>query len=468
MLSAPANNWAANTTISYPGSEQFVNATERWTIYSAPTYSAAISPGTEEDARKVVKLAVKSNVSFLATGGRHGYTTTLGRMQDGLAIDMSKFKSVVVNKAAKTLTIGAGVRTGEVIEPLWAAGLQLPTGSASCPGLVGVTLGGGVGRFMGIFGLVLDSLVSVRLITAGGQLITVSRTENANLFWGLRGAGANFGVVTSATFKVYPLINGGNLLSAEMVFPASQSAAYFNLVESYNGRLPKELAGITIVSWDAASNSTVVQVNWVYAGPEAAGRAAMAPFIALNPPILYVNVVPWNLLIATAGGGGVDKAVCQDNIPRDLYSLNLRRFHAPTYISSFAKMDAFFQQNPGGRSSILQFEFFPNQAVIAVPANDTAYPWRDTVGYMNPNMLWTPGDEPAQRAAQAVGQELRRDLAATSAYPELTVFLNYARGDETKEQIYSKCKLPRLAALKKKWDPTNAFGFNNPVPMRYP
>lgn len=107
----------------------------------------------------------------------------------------------------------------------------------------------------------------------------------------------------------------------------------------------------------------------------------MAPILDLGAPVSLLSIVPWNKLIATAGGG-ISDAICQDNIIRNLYNLNLKNYSASTYQESFTKMAEFFAQYPGGRNSSILFEFFPNQAIAAVPLDDTAFPWRDSTAYV--------------------------------------------------------------------------------------
>lgn len=233
-------------------------------------------------------------------------------------------------------------------------------------------------------------------------------------------------------------------------------------------------------------------MHWAYKGHENEGRAALAPILDLDIEATSIAVVPWNKLIGSAFGGVID-SICRDNITRDLYSWNMKNYSASTYTTSFSKMDDYFAKHPGGRSSVLQFEFFPNQAMAAVPADETAFPWRDTTGYMlelpllftifkhsspifhfylpshrNFNMLFDGGDNATEAASIALGLELRDDLVATSGYPELTVFINYAHGDEKIEQIYGREKLPRLASLKNIWDPNHFFSYNNGLPNQYP
>ncbi|KAI6086403.1 FAD-binding domain-containing protein [Hypoxylon rubiginosum] len=458
--------WSSNTTISFVGSPEFFSVTERWTTFSAPTYVAAVSPDTEEDLIKVVKLATSHKIPFLATGGRHGYTTTLGNLQNGLAIDLSRLNSLALDTTAQTLTVGPGVTVGEVFDPLYNAGFDIQTGSAPCPSLIGVTLGGGVGQYQGIYGLIADALISVRMVTANGEHIDVSRDSHPDLFWAVRGAGTNFGIVTSATYKVHPLADDGDVFVAEFLVAAEKSSEYFETLESMSP-LPAGLSSIMLVNFNTTTNQTQVQVHWAYKGHENEGRAALAPILDLDIEATSIAVVPWNKLIGSAFGGVID-SICRDNITRDLYSWNMKNYSASTYTTSFSKMDDYFAKHPGGRSSVLQFEFFPNQAMAAVPADETAFPWRDTTGYINFNMLFDGGDNATEAASIALGLELRDDLVATSGYPELTVFINYAHGDEKIEQIYGREKLPRLASLKNIWDPNHFFSYNNGLPNQYP
>ena len=111
-------------------------------------------------------------------------------------------------------------------------------GYDSCVGLLGATLGGGVGPYGGLHGLQLDSLLSVRMVTGTGSLINVSATSHPDLWWGMRGAGFNFGIVTSATYQIYDFTNHGQAMNADFRFHASQNASLYEFVRSYTGTLP--------------------------------------------------------------------------------------------------------------------------------------------------------------------------------------------------------------------------------------
>ncbi|KAH6638607.1 hypothetical protein BKA67DRAFT_542711 [Truncatella angustata] len=459
--------WSTGTNFSFPGSPEFFPVTERWTTIHAPSYSGVISPDNEDDLVKILKLASSNNVPFLATGGRHGYTTTYGRLQNGLAIDLSHFNSWELNETARTVTVGPGVTVGEVLDPLYDAGLAIQTGSSPCPSLIGVSLGGGIGRYQGVYGLIADALVSARLITASGDILNVSKDSHPDLFWAIRGAGSNFGIITSATYEVHPLIDDGDVFVGEFLVTAEQSSEFFSVLESMSP-LPAELSSIVIIGFDTTTN----KVQFAYIGHEEAGRKAMAPILNLNLTVTRLTVDPWNKLLDNTFGGIIE-AICQPNLARDLYSLNIKNYSASTYDATFAKMDRFYARHPDARDAVVQIEFFPNQAMAAVPLDSTAFSWRDSTGYVNfirygHGANATARDDAIAKAEIALGLEIRDDLAATSGYPELTVFVNYAHGDERQERIYGKEKLPRLAALKKKWDPHQIFSFNNGLPTHYP
>ncbi|KAF9878631.1 FAD-binding domain-containing protein [Colletotrichum karsti] len=461
------NKWNKNTIISFPNTPEFTNATDRWSSYSEPTFIAGITPATEEDVAKAVKLATKNKIGFLAQGGRHGIAYSFRSLKNGWSIDLSLLKSVTVDKKAATVTVGAGVRFGEVYDPLDKAGFMIQTGSGSCPGMLGAGLGAGVGRYQGMFGLVIDALVSARIVTAKGEVVEVSAKKNSDLFWAIRGAGANFGIVTSATFKVQKVPNNNKILNVDFIIPASANGSYFDILHTLEN-MPPELATIQFVMWNATLKQPQILANWVYTGPEEKGLELMAPVFALNPVRSEKKVVPWKSLVGTAGFGA-DQGWCQSSpIPWTQLSANTKRLDADTMRTMFAKTTAFYEsvQDPGALGTTVELEIFNSDAMRAVPADATAYPWRDSIAYMMFELTWSNGE--GEAAAIALAEDLRRDFVATSGYDDLAVYVNYASGNETLEQIYGANKLKRLAETKKKWDPKQVFGFSNPLPTKYP
>ncbi|KAK9794409.1 putative FAD-binding PCMH-type domain-containing protein [Seiridium cardinale] len=463
-----AAQWSAGTTVAYPSSADFANATERWSIYDSPTYSVAISPATEEDVRQAVQLSTSNRYPFLATGGRHGYTTTLGYLQDGVAIDLSKLNTVNVDQSAGTLTIGPGVRFRDIYNPVFEAGYELQIVTASCPGVIGATLGAGEGLWNGVHGLIIDALISLRVVTANGTIVEASKTSNAELFWGMRGAGANFGVVVSATYQLQEQVNQGHIFSADFVIPPERRQSYFQLLETYShSNMSDKLSISTFLGWNATTGVPQVTSNWAYLGPEEEGREAFQPVLDLDPIISDIQAYTWENLIQTVAGGS-DAYLCLPDQIRDVYGVNTRNISASTYEAVFQKASAFFTNLPDARGGMIRMAMLPNQATVAVPDDETAYPWRDTLAYVDIVVSWPDTNSTTAAMIDSFGREVRDDFAATSGYPSLAVYINIAHGDESLEAIYGASKLPRLAALKRTWDPQNAFAFEKALPTHYP
>ncbi|KAF5688765.1 6-hydroxy-D-nicotine oxidase [Fusarium denticulatum] len=418
LLTNEYTEWSSNTSINFVGSSDFFSSTERWTTFSAPTYAAVISPGTEEDLAKI------------------------------------------------TLTVGPGVTVGEIFDPLFNAGFEIQTGSAPCPSFIGVTLGGGVGRFQGVYGLLADALISVRLITANGEVLEVSRTSYPDLFWAIRGAGANFGVVTSATYSVHPLTNKGDMFVAEFIVPPRRWSEYFRIMESMSP-LPAELSSLLLNSFNTTTNQTQFFAHCAYKGSETEARKHLSPVLNMNLTATQMRILPWNRLVENTFAGAA-VTVCEPNTNRNLYTLSMKNYSASTWEAVASKLATLYARYPQARSSSLLYEFFPNQAMAAIPLDETAFPRRDATAYINLILTSSVHNSEMDNALARYGEEIRRDVAATSGYPEITTFVNYAHGDETLEQIYGKDKLARLTGLKKIWDPKEVFSFNNGLPTTYP
>lgn len=123
--------------------------------------------------------------------------------------------------------------------------------------MIGATIGAGVGPYQGLHGLIIDALLSVRIVTASGDIVTASDDENEDLFWALRGAGANFGIITTATYKVFDAPNNGLLVEADFIYNGSVNASLWELLQSWNETYPKEM-GLTL---EATYNHTTNQVR---------------------------------------------------------------------------------------------------------------------------------------------------------------------------------------------------------------
>lgn len=205
------------------------------------------------------------------------------------------------------------------------------------------------------------------------------------MFWGIRGAAANFGLITEATYELHKIKEdtngGGKGLNADFIFSAEKNASYFSILEAL-GTYPAELAIITVVEWNDTIGETQILSNWMYFGAEEEGRKLITPMIELGPSVSSIEMIPYPDLLTTQGFG-IDVALCETNLVRDLYTASIRTITASTWETAFSKMADFYDTYPDGRSlSVLELETYPNQATIAVSDDETAYPWRDATGYL--------------------------------------------------------------------------------------
>ena len=138
-------------------------------------------------------------------------------------------------------------------------------GSGPCVGLVGATMGGGIGRLEGLYGLTIDSLLSVRIMLANTTVVEASTETNADLFWGIRGAGANFGFVLNATYRVYDEVPNGQNLNADFQFPHNASRAFYQALKDNGPKMPPQLCIATTLEWDPTYNE--VQKNLLILPP---------------------------------------------------------------------------------------------------------------------------------------------------------------------------------------------------------
>ncbi|KAL2810520.1 hypothetical protein BJX63DRAFT_444698 [Aspergillus granulosus] len=435
--------------------------TQRWTDYNKPSYIGAIKPATEKDIQKTIEIATDHDLPFFVTGGGHGisnYSTF-----NGLSIDLSNFRTVGLDTKENLLTIGGSTKVYQILDLLWENGKELPLGSCECVGVVGATLGGGISSLQGIHGLLLDALQSVRVVTPSGTLVTASRTENADLFWALRGAGSNFGIVTSATYKIFDVVNDGLAMNADFVFPASANQSFFEIMRGFDDNLPKELAITGVAFFNRSSNEPVIAVNAIYYGPQSDGESLVQPFVDLGPTMSNITSVTSRQLMDAAFFSffGGNNGACVPNQHINIYTVGLKHIHVPTFESFFNNLDGFWREYPDYQGRLL-LQRYANNAVIDVPDEDSAYGQREVKTFMNIEGFYT--DPGIDDAVDAFVGPARDEFASNSGFDEFTVYSNYARGDEGAGAWYGSRKLSELSRLKRKWDPKGQFSVNNPVP----
>ncbi|KAH7355885.1 hypothetical protein BKA66DRAFT_377034, partial [Pyrenochaeta sp. MPI-SDFR-AT-0127] len=437
---------------------------QRWTIFqpSNPVYVAAIKPVTAEDVSAIVKIAAQRNISYLATGGGHGLPISLGQVDDGISIDLSNFKTVDMDTNSETVTVGGGALFSDVIPPVLNAGYEIVTGACSCVGMTGATVGGGVARLQGLHGLIADTVVSYKLVTAAGDIVTASDSQNADLFWAMRGAGQNFAIVLETTYKIFKATNGGKALNVDLIFPASANATHWKLIKKLSIDMPAELSMFTGIQYSDQYGGLSLLFNAVYYGPESTGRRLLAPIIANNPLVTEINYINAIDVIPTSLFGRFNDPMCKKSNHVSTYTVGLKQIDIPTVNTLFHDMADFWGKYPQTRGSTIYYETLPVQAVKAVPSGSNSYPSSHREIETHVLMTYNYNDASIDAAVSDFADASRQKLVKTSGFPELELYTTYAHGDEGAQAWY-RDSLPRLQALKKKYDPENRFRFFNPI-----
>ncbi|KAL3434772.1 hypothetical protein BDV09DRAFT_185530 [Aspergillus tetrazonus] len=380
---------------SEPG---FMEITPRWTQYRPPAYYGAIIPATEADIQHIVRISVEHDIPFLATGGAHGLTTTLGQFS-GITIELSQFNIVKLDKETGQITLGGGTRYSDIYEPIFNAGKMMGLGNTPCIGAVGATLGGGAGIGQGIYGLGLDALLSVRLITATGDIVVASRTENQDLFWAIRGAGASFGIVISATFQLHDAVNTGIVALTMFTYSPEQNRSVWEALQSYDENIPDEL-----------SFNHAAVVNATTRGHEP----------RLCTPGQYLNE----------------------------YTIAVKRTDVDAFTAYYNELDWIIARSP-------------TRVMRLVSDEETVFPHRHAISHLLfANYYSNPSFDSTINAWM---RNVRARFQATSGYDKLHAYTNFAQGDEGPGTWYGSANLKRLRALKSKWDPDGVFNNFNPV-----
>src|SRR5918995_1404810 len=241
------------------------------------------------DVIAAVRFARENELLLAVRGGGHSFPGQ-SVCDGGLVIDLSPMKGIRVDPEARTARAQAGLLLAGLEPETEAFGLAVPAGIVTHTGLAGLTLGGGIGWLMRKYGLTVDQLLSVDMVTAEGEFVKASEKENPDLFWGLRGGGGNFGIVTEFEFRLHPV--GPIVFAGPIFWPMERAPELLRFYREWSAEAPDEL--MTIVVQRKAPplpfvpaelhGKPVVSVACCYAGPVDEGEAVVRPLKAFASP----------------------------------------------------------------------------------------------------------------------------------------------------------------------------------------
>jgi FAD/FMN-containing dehydrogenase len=405
------------------------------------------------DVMTAVRFARETGLQVAVRGGGHSFPG-LSVCDGGLVIDLSPMRGIRVDPEVRTARAQAGVLLGELDRETQAFGLAVPSGIVTHTGVAGLTLGGGIGWIMRKHGLTVDQLTSVDLVTAEGEFVKASATENADLFWGVRGGGGNFGIVTEFEFDLNPV--GPTVVAGPVFWAMEDSPQVLRFYRDWIAEAPDEL--MTLVVHRKAPplpfvpaelhGKLVVAVVCCYAGPVEEGERVVAPLKQFGSPVLDV-CVPKPFL--------AHQAMFDPTFPHGRWYY----FRACDVAElSDAVIDITVEHSLRIRSPQTAFPIWQLGGAVARSGDDTAFSGSTSGHTFNINCATETADGFDEE------REWVRDFWTALEPYHQSVYANFLmdEGEERVRQAYGAEKYERLRTLKQRWDPDNFFRLNQNIP----
>jgi FAD/FMN-containing dehydrogenase len=401
---------------------------------------------TVGDVRRAVQFARARNLTLAVRGGGHN-AAGLSSVDDGLVVDLREMRDVIVDPVRKTARAGGGATWADFDRATAALGLATTGGVISSTGIGGLSLGGGLGWLMRSYGLACDNIISAEVVTADGRVLRADANENPELFWALRGGGGNFGIVTAFEFQLHDV---STVLGGMLIYPISRARDVLRLYRDVTRTAPDELT-VFAAMMHAPDGMPVIALAMCYNGPVNEGERAIDAIRAFGSPIAgEVGPIPYTALQTMLDAG----------FPSGLQVHWRSEFAASLPDAAIdALVDTF--KDVGSPLSALLIEQFGG-AVRRVPSDATAFDQRDAAFNLVIVSRWA---SPADADANVFWARSASD--ALAAFGNGRVYVNYIGAGEKPDRVreaFGPEKYARLAAIKRRYDPTNLFRMNQNIP----
>ncbi len=427
------------------GSEAYEASRKIWNSMIDRRPAAIARCRTPEDVEAAVRFAAEKNIFPAIRGGGHN-AAGLAMVNDGLVIDVSQMKGVSVDLANLNVVAQTGLTWGEFDRETHAHGIATTGGLVSTTGIAGLTLGGGVGWLMGRCGLVCDNTLNYEIVLASGERVRANASEHPDLFWALKGGGGNFGVVTSITYRMYPIRDVVSGLILHTLASARDVLTFYR--DFTMAGLPDELT-VYAAALSTPDGIPVIALIPAWCGESLAeGERAIEPLRKFGSPIAdLVNRMPYPAMqqmvdmVAPYGLRSYWKARFLQHLPDEA----IERFVEFANTATSPRTLAILEHAHG--------------AVGRVPVEATAFPTRTAPYDFVVIGLWTEADEDARHIDWT-----RRFFGAMEPWAEGTVYVNALDQDDTARipEAYGP-NYDRLRAVKARYDPENRFRRNQNI-----
>jgi FAD/FMN-containing dehydrogenase len=408
---------------------------------------------TVEDVSAAVRFGRAQNLVIAVRCGGHS-VAGYGVCDDGILIDLAGLKQIDVDASAKVARVGGGTLWGEFDAATQAQGLHTPGGRITTTGVGGFTVGGGYGWTSSKYGLACDNLIGAEVVLADGSVVTATEDENAELLWGLRGGGGNFGVVTRFDFRLHEL--GPIVLAGLLLWPAQRAAEVLQGWRDYVDGAPDELStGCAMLTAppeefvpDHLKGKTAIGMPVMYVGDPDEGANVVKGLKDLAPEVDLIQPMPYtvfqSLLDPSAPPG-------KRNYWRGEYLGGLSDDAITTYLGHAPALAA------AGFPLSQMIIFRIGQGVSSVPDESAAFSHREANYLLHPILAWDDpkDDQPLMDAARAFCDAMQ-PFGTGGAY------LNFTPEDRVRD-AFGDAKYKRLVDLKDRYDPDNVFRMNQNI-----
>jgi len=402
------------------------------------------------DVIHCVNFGRENGLLVSVRGGGHN-AGGLGLCDDGLVIDLSGIKFVLVDQKERTVKVGGGNVWGEVDHATHPFGLAVPAGIISTTGVGGLTLGGGVGYLARKYGLTIDNLLEADMVLADGTFVTVNANQNADLFWAIRGGGGNFGIVTSFKFRAHPVktVFGGPTL-----WPIEKTNEIMKWYHQFIHKAPEELNGFiaTLVIPgppfpESLHKKQFCGIIWCYVGDLEKAEEIFKPILAMDPIFQFVGPMPYPAIQTLFDG---------------LLPPGMQWYWRADFFNDLGPELSARHKEYGSKipTPLSQMHLYPlTGAVSRVPTDETPWAYRDAkyAGVI-------VGVDPDPANANKITEWTKEYWEALHPYSSGGAYLNFIM-NEGQERIKASYRqnYDRLAKIKKKYDPNNFFRVNQNI-----
>ncbi|MDC0708609.1 FAD-dependent oxidoreductase [Stigmatella sp. ncwal1] len=409
-----------------------------------------------EDVQNAVKCVSSQGIPFRVRSGRHSYEE-LSVMDDGLIIDVSGLTAASIDSSAATARVGAGLTQQAMWNLLGADNTYaFPLGTMASAGIAGVLQGGGIGMLTRAFGLAIDRVSSIQMVTAAGDVVEANATTNADLYWALRGSGGgNFGIITAFTLQLVSV-------SQVVVYALSWSADQFPSVMRYWQSWAPTLRDTRLTCQLTFSSDKSLHSEGVYLGTVDELRALLQPWMAECPPLHPVRLEPMSWYMSTVYFNSFD---IQCDHP---FKTSGAFVYQPLPDPALAIIQEAITSAPTGVSCDIWMQSFGG-AMASVPPTSSAFAHRRAQFILEFGGSWQDGrNAPAGQSAAQWTRSLRTALQeyTDGAYVN---FVDLDLGSRSSGNfgylsMYYGDNVARLRAVKSAWDPTHVFQFEQSIP----